>query len=367
MKKCRMVVAVVAAMMATPAMAGEWWLVFMGGEKPGRLIVAVDEAFLDPVPFAKNTYKLETFSLMEHPKSPDSVTSNIFIDCDRKTLEEKLIQVSPRDDFIQTVPDQPAHPPKDAVGHKLVEFACEMGPKNQAERKAMRALNNSERGLLFMGPLTTSDIREFAWKNFWNDGKRPVVASKRSKQEMDAKMAELAERRKAALAEANAIAGQVVEADKQDQQRTADVMALTAANASIAKARKKREPREVRNGLDPWIGHGETELVGAWGKPTTFEDKGAQRILHYYKATVLLGPDPSQGCGAGNMYVPDPNSRNGGMMCVGGAPARSETNVDCTASFEIRDGMIVDYVTKGQSLQSLSYSNSCSAIFGKSN
>ncbi|WP_157499337.1 hypothetical protein [Lysobacter sp. Root604] len=367
MKKCRMVVAVVAAMMATPAMAGEWWLVFMGGEKPARLIVAVDEAFLDPVPFTKNSYKLETFSLMEHPKSPDSVTSNVIVDCDEQTLEEKLIQVSPRDDFVKTVPDQPAHPPKDAVDRKLVEFACEMGPKAQAERLAMRKANNSERGLLFMGPLTTTAIGDFAWKNFWSDGKRPVVASKRSKQEMDAKMAELAERRKAALAEANAIAGQVVEADKQDQQRTADVMALTAANASIAKARKKREPREVRNGLDPWIGHGETELVGAWGKPTTFEDKGAQRILHYYKATVLLGPDPSQGCGAGNMYVPDPNSRNGGMMCVGGAPARSETNVDCTASFEIRDGMIVDYVTKGQSLQSLSYSNSCSAIFGKSN
>lgn len=366
MNKCSIAVAAVLSMAATPAMAGEWWLVFMGGEKPGRLIVTVDEAFLDPVPFAKNTYKLETFSLMEHPKSPDSVSSNMIIDCDRKTLEEKLIQVSPRDDFIQTVPDQPAQAPKDAAGRKLVEFACEMGPKTQAERLAMRKLNNSERGLLFMGPLTTSDIREFAWKNFWEDGQRPVVASKRSKQEMDAKMAELAERRKAALAEANAIAGQVVEADRKDQQRTADVMALTEANAAIAKARKKRESREVRDGLEPWIGHSETELVDAWGRPTSFEDQGPKRILHYYKTTVLLGPDPSQGCGPGNMYVPDPNSKNGGMMCVGGAPPRSETKVDCTASFEVREGTIIDFVTKGQSLQSLAHSSSCGAIFGKS-
>ncbi len=365
MRKCGIAAASVIAMLATPAMASEWWLVFMGGERPGRLIVAVDEAFLDPVPFAENTYKLETFSLMEHPKSPDSVTSNVFIDCTRGTLEEKLIQVSPRDDFIQTVPDQPARPPKDAVGRKLVEFGCEMGPKTRAERLAMRKLNLTERGLLFMGPLTTTGLSDFAWENLWDDGTRPVVASKRTQQEMDAKMAELAERRKAALAEANAIAGGVIEADKKDAERTKQMIDLTAANAAIAKARKKRESREVRNALEPWIGHSETELVGGWGKPTTFEDMGAKRILHYYKTTVLLGPDPSQGCGAGNMYVPDPNSKNGGMMCVGGAPARSETNVECTASFEVRDGQIIDYITKGSALQGYAYS-SCGAVFGKS-
>lgn len=350
-----MAMACVCVTAASPATASEWWLVFLGGEKPGRLVVTVDEDFLDPVPFADNTYKLETFALMEHPKSPEWVTSNVIVDCTRGTLEEKLVQVSPRDDFVQRMPDQPARAPKDAVERKLVEFGCEMGPKTQAERAAMRDLNLTERGLFFMGPMTLGGITDFTWKNFWEDGTRPVVASKRSQEEVDAKMAELAARRKKALDEANAIAGTVIAADKKDAERTRELMDMTEANGAIAKARKKREVQAVRNSLEPWIGHGEAELVQSWGTPTTFEDMGARRVLHYYRTGVVMGPDPSQGCGAGNMYVPDPNSRNGGMMCVGGGPARSETPVDCTASFEIRGGTIVDYRTRG----------SCAAILGE--
>jgi hypothetical protein len=350
-----MAMACACAAAALPAMASEWWLVFLGGEKPGRLVVTVDEDFLDPVPFADNTYKLETFALMEHPKSPEWVTSNVIVDCTRGTLEEKLVQVSPRDDFVQRMPDQPARAPKDAVERKLVEFGCEMGPKTQAERAAMRDLNLTERGLFFMGPMTLGGITDFTWKNFWEDGTRPVVASKRSQEEVDAKMAELAVRRKKALDEAYAIAGTVVAADKKDAERTRELMSLTEANGAIAKARTKREVAEVRNSLEPWIGHREAELVRSWGTPTSFEGKGARRILHYYKTGVVLGPDPSQGCGAGNMSVPDPNSRSGAMMCVGGGAARSETRVECTASFEVRDDMIVDYVTNGN----------CAAVLGK--
>lgn len=367
MKKYRMAVAIVAAMAATPAMAGQWWLVFMGGEKPARIAVMVDEAFFDEVPFSGGSYKLETLSLMEHPKSPDWVSSDIIVNCGQQTLEEKMIQVSPRDDFAHSVPDQPAHPPKDAVGRRLIEFACELGPKTGAQRHAWRHSDNTQRGMLFMGELTSNGASDFIWKKLWTDGTRPVVASKRTKQEIDAKMAELAKRREASLAMVDAMAGEVLEADKKDQQFVKNVMAQTKANAAIASARKKRELGAVRDALEPWIGHRETELVDAWGKPTSFEDKGPQRIVHYYKTGVLLGPDPSQGCGPGNMYVPDPNSKNGGMMCVGGAPPRTQTNIDCTASFEVRDGVIIDYVTKGQRLHDLKFSNSCSAVFGKSN
>jgi hypothetical protein len=364
MKKCGIALAAMATLLASPAMASEWWLVFNGGEKPARIMVAVDEAYLDPVPNTSNSYRLETFSLMEHPKLPDWVSSTITIDCTRQTLEEKLITVSPRDDFVRTEPDQPARPPKDAVGRRLVEFACEMGPKKPEERLAIRKVNNTARGLLFMGPLTTSGIGDFVWKNLWDDGTRPNIASKRTREEIDAYYADLMRRRQESLAMADAMAGEVIEADKKDQKRLEDVMNLTAANTAIAKARKKRESSEIRNALEVWIGHSETELVNGWGRPTTFEDIGPKRLLHYYKTTVLLGPDPSQGCGAGNMYVPDPNSKNGGMMCVGGAPARSETTVECTASFEIRDGQIIDYVTKGSQVQG-TFQSSCGAIFGK--
>ena len=79
----------------------------------------------------------------------------------------------------------------------------------------------------------------------------------------------------------------------------------------------------------------------------------------------MLGPDPSQGCGAGNMYVPDPNSKNGGMMCVAGGPPRSETPIECTASFELRNGMIVDYMTKGTQITYSWGGNACAQLFGK--
>ncbi len=85
-----------AVMLASPALAGERWLVYTGGEKPGRIFVVVDETYLDAVPFTEKTYKLETVTVLENAKAPDWVSSNMIIDCGRNTLEEKLIQVSPR-------------------------------------------------------------------------------------------------------------------------------------------------------------------------------------------------------------------------------------------------------------------------------
>ncbi len=42
-----LVAGALAALAATPAMADEWWLqVFMGGEKPARLVVAIDEDYI---------------------------------------------------------------------------------------------------------------------------------------------------------------------------------------------------------------------------------------------------------------------------------------------------------------------------------
>ncbi|NIJ37806.1 hypothetical protein FHR22_002509 [Sphingopyxis panaciterrae] len=346
MRKCAVTAAGVAAMLATPAMADERWLVYTGGEKPNRIFVVVDETYLDAVPFAEKTYKLETITVLESAKAPDWVSSNMIIDCDRNTLEEKLIQVSPRGGKLTTAPDQPAKQPTNAVGEALIAFACEMGPKNSEQRLAARKTDLTGRGWMYMGPVTTSDVTDLAWNSMWTDGKRPA-GTPRSAAELEREMASLDARRQKALAEAQAIAGQVVETDKKDQQRTADIMAQTEANGAIAKARKRREPAAVLRGIEPWILHGEAELVASWGPPTNFEDRGGKRFLHYYKTGVMLGPDPSQGCGPGNMYVPDPNSKSGGMMCVGGAPARSETPIECTASFELRDGTIIDYVTKG--------------------
>lgn len=353
-----------AVMLASPALAGERWLVYTGGEKPGRIFVVVDETYLDAVPFTEKTYKLETVTVLENAKAPDWVSSNMIIDCSRNTLEEKLIQVSPRGGKLTTAPDQPAKQPTNAVGEALIAFACDMGPKNSEQRLAARKTDLTDRGWMYMGPVTTSDVTDLAWNSMWTDGQRPA-STPRSAAELEREMESLNARRQKALAETNAIAGEVVEADRKGQQRTAEIMAQTEANGAIAKARKRREPAAVLRGIEPWITHGEAELVASWGPPTNFEDRAGKRFLHYYKTGVMLGPDPSQGCGAGNMYVPDPNSKNGGMMCVAGGPPRSETPIECTASFELQDGIVIDYVTKGTEVTYSWGGNGCAQLFGK--
>ncbi len=364
MRKYGIALACTCAMLASPAIAGDRWLVYTGGQKPSRIFVVVDETYLDAVPFAEKTYKLETITVLENAKAPDWVSSNMIIDCGRNTFEEKLIQVSPRGGKLTTAPDQPAKQPTNPVGEALIAFACDMGPKNSEQRLAARKLDLTDRGWMFMGPVTTSDITDLAWNSMWTDGTRPA-STPRSAAELEREMASLDARRQKALAEAQAIAGQVVEADAKDQQRAAAIMAEAEANGAIARARKRREPAAVQRALESWITHGETELVASWGPPTNFEGRAGKRFLRYYKTGVMLGPDPSQGCGAGNMYVPDPNSKNGGMMCVGGAPPRSETPIECTASFELRDGMIIDYVTKGTEITYSWGGNGCAQLFGK--
>lgn len=364
MTKYAMAAAAMAAMLATPALAGDRWVVYAGGEKPSRIFVLVDESYLHEVPFRDESYKLETLTILENEKSPDWVTSNMIIDCLRNTFEETFIQVSPRGGKLTRAPDQPAKEPTNPVGKALIAFACEMGPKNDQERVAARKVDQLARGWMFLGPLSIPDATDLAWNAMWTDGKRPA-GNPRSIAELDREMEALNARRQKALGMAQAIAGEVVEADKKDQQRTTEIMALAEANGAIAKARKRREPAAVQRGLEAWITHEEAELVANWGPPTNVEDRAGTRFLHYYKTGVILGPDPSQGCGAGNMYVPDPNSKNGGMMCVGGAPPRQETPIECTASFELRGGMIVDYKTKGTEVTYSWGGNGCAQLFGK--
>ncbi|HWW58292.1 MAG TPA: hypothetical protein VN047_15470 [Sphingopyxis sp.] len=73
--------AALAVITTSPALAGDRWLVYTGGEKPGRIFVVVDETYLDAVPFAEKTCKLETVTILENAKAPDWVSSNMIIDC----------------------------------------------------------------------------------------------------------------------------------------------------------------------------------------------------------------------------------------------------------------------------------------------
>jgi hypothetical protein len=354
------IVAGMGVLASSTAMASSWWLIFTGGEKPNRIFVAVDEAFLSAVPLAEKTYRLETLTVIEEAKSPDWVSSTMIVDCGKGTLEEKLIQVSPRGGKLTTAPDQPPHPPKNIVGEQMLKFACEMGPKPDAERVAVRKVDSLPQGWMYLGDITTSDITDLAWNSMWTDNKRPAVAA-RSKEELDREIASLEARRKQALDTANAIADQTIEQEKKEQKRFAEHQDVI----DRADARQSRETKEVRRGLGAWLGHSEHELVSSWGPPTNFEDKGSQRILHYSKTAVELGPDPSQGCGPGFIPgIPPGNGPNGqpqGVQCIpapGGGAKREEINHQCTASFEFRDGKLIDYFTNGGPA-------SCRYIFGK--
>lgn len=348
-----------AAATISPAFAGERWLVYTGGEKPSRIFVVVDETYLDAVPFAEKTYKLETITILENPKAPDWVSSNMVIDCARRTLEEKLIQVSPRGGKLTTAPDQPAQPPKNAVGEALIAFACEMGPKAEAKRIAARKADHRDRGWMFLGPLTTGDVGDLAWKTVWSDGTRPSSIP-RSDAELAREMASLDARRKKALAEAQAIAGQTIEREKVEAKRFAKAQEpLVRLDARI-----KREPREIRRALTPWIGQPEAELIRVWGPPSLSQDQGDKRIVSYEKQAVATIKANTQGCPAGQSPQPV-NGPNKPLVCAPAAGMEDrQVTYQCTASFEVSEGVIVDFATRGGRDNLDAYSH-CSRVFGK--
>lgn len=356
-----LVPAALATIMASPAFAGDRWLVYTGGEKPSRIFVVVDETYLDAVPFAEKTYKLETITILENAKAPDWVSSNMIIDCARQTLEEKLIQVSPRGGALTAAPDQPAQPPKNAVGQALIDFACEMGPKDNAQRIKARKADKSKQGWLFMGPLTTSEVGDMAWNTMWTDGTRPD-STPRSDEELAREMASLDARRQKALATANAIAEQTVKEDKAEHERT-----IKSQEPIVrANARRKREPSEIRRALEPWIGQPEAELLRVWGTPTRSEDHSDKRIIDYYKQIVETVYAPTQGCPPGQTMQPV-NGMDKPLMCAPmSGPVSWEVSYQCTVSFEFRDGVIVDYVAKGTRNTNDAFTH-CSRVFGKFN
>ncbi|NUO74411.1 MAG: hypothetical protein HOQ32_00210 [Lysobacter sp.] len=358
MLKRTLALAAIAAAISSPAYAGERWLVYTGGEKPNRLFVVVDETYLDAVPFVEKTYKLETITLLENAKAPDWVSSNMIIDCGRNTLEEKLIQVSPRGGKLTTAPDQPAMPPKNAVGESLIAFACDMGPKDTAKRLAARKSDQRERGWMYLGPLTTGDVGDLVWNSVWTDGKRPA-GTPRSAAELEREMADLGARRQKALAEANALAGQTVQNEKIEAERYAK------AQEPLLRLdkRRKREAAAVRRGLEAWIGQPEAELLRVWGTPTQSEDHSDRRIVAYTKQVVDTIYAPTQGCPAGQTMQPV-NGMDKPLMCAPmSGPVSWERVSVCTVRFEFRDGAIVDYVTQGAKTQ---YELSpCSRVFGK--
>lgn len=213
-RKIGLIAASALGMMATPAMAGEWWLVFLGGEKPARLVVAVDEDYISPYGFGPGVYKLETLAVLENEKSPDWITSNVIVDCAAGTIEEKLIQISPRGGPLQRAPDQPARSPKDAVERQLLEFGCEMGPKKDADRAALRQVDNMERGLLHIGGFTIEGIADLTWKAIWADGTRPPHNETRTPEEMERDFNNSVARINQIITLTRAMAGQVIEEDK---------------------------------------------------------------------------------------------------------------------------------------------------------
>ncbi|WP_434032050.1 hypothetical protein [[Pseudomonas] boreopolis] len=199
---------------ATPAKAGEWWLVFLGGEKPARLVIAVDEDYINPYGFGPGVYKLETLAVLENEKLPDWITSNVIVDCAAQTIEEKLIQISPRGGPLQRAPDQPARLPKDAVERQLLEFGCEMGSKKDAERVALRLIDNTGRGLLYLGGFTIEGIADLTWKAIWPDGTRPPHNETRTPEEMERDFNNSITRIDQIITLTRAMAGQIIEDDK---------------------------------------------------------------------------------------------------------------------------------------------------------
>lgn len=233
MKKCGIALASMAAMLSSPAMADDWWLVFSAGEKPDRVAVLVDEGSIRQYRLSSK-YQIDTMAVLENEKAPDWITTRLLVDCGGRTLEETLVMVSPPDDFAVRKPDKPPYQIKDPVDQVLFDFVCDMASKTEAQRAEARKLDQIERGMLYMGPGTTFiNATDVIWAGLWKDSTRPVVASKRSPEEIAAKQAADLKKIEEIKAVANALAGQVM----------ADDAALTAQLKARAETTKDQEPR----------------------------------------------------------------------------------------------------------------------------
>lgn len=322
------IVLIAGLALAAPSHATDSWIIFAGGDKPGREAWVVDaltlnsrsdlmgfmqtatqeeqKAYLkqlrrknppkpgEPVAGPDPVYEVQVNTVYENATKPNRLIRTYSVNCARNTVAMKMSLVQWRDRPIEDVPPQQFDPIAEAVEPwqvQLVRFACLVGPDPKAKNPA----EMMKRGFLPIGDVGQSPAN-FIWANLWKDGTRPAFTYRVTDAELDRAERSL---------EANLARGQ------QETTRVLDE-SVRAAN------------RVGRNNLmDMWIGRTEQEFVRTWGTPDRVENgPNGSRTLFLHRGERV------QGLNVYGHVISDVNNR-------------------CDISIMIVDGYVRDYATQG--------------------
>lgn len=314
--------------LAGPVHATDSWVIFAGGDKPGRVAWVVDaqtlssrsdligfmqtatqeeqNAYLkqlrrkkppkpgEPVAGPDPVYEVEVNTVYENAAKPNRLIRKYSVNCARNTVAMKMSLVQWRDRPIEDVPPQRFDPMTEAVEPwqvQLVRFACLVGP----DPKAKVPVDMMQRGFLPIGDVGQSPVN-FIWANLWKDGTRPAFTYRTTDAELDKSISNL----ESNLAKGYSQSERVVD----DFQRSAN--------------------RVGRNDLmEMWVGKTEHEFVRNWGTPDRVEEgPNGSRTLYLHRGARI------QGLNVYGHVISDVNNR-------------------CDITVFTVDGHIRDYATQG--------------------
>ena len=308
--------AVPCVMVATPAVAGDWWMVYGAGEKPARQITYLDlQSYYEQTDPSRlmtvdtkrklsredliDYVRIDGAQIFEAEKSPGMILTRYLVKCRDQLVATTRTEIRWRDSRLEQPADTAWAPSRSTPEYQqITKFVCDASSRPTAE--GMFQVTDDYDPL----PIT--------WQMFWKDATEPKWTSSRSAAELNAEIdAGMAETRKL-LESAAAMAGGKLQEIKTDRETT-----IADQKARFARMRGKAWPL-----LESWMGRAEIDLVRSWGQPHGSYDVNGSRFIYY-----VYGFERGVADRNGNQYV--------------------QETFSCNMAFEVRGTKIADYRSSG--------------------
>ncbi|MEQ1548797.1 MAG: hypothetical protein ABL918_09145 [Chakrabartia sp.] len=308
---------IILSLIASPAAANNWWLVYAEGEKPDRQAYYVDQDHMnirnDPSRLITTDLSVKLTAedlidyieingetIFESKNQPAKINMIYRVKCKENLISSNFTQALWRHDKVETLKDMGwTAVASNIVYFQIHSFVCDNKGRNSSAG-FVNVTNNQ------LSPMNIT------WQRFWSDSVEPKWTTTKTREESIAAA-------NAALASARATIDSMIgtAGGKLQQIETDRDSTILEQRALFAKMRNKATPL-----LQSWVGLSERDLVASWGNPASFHDEGSARFLNYaYGYTTSIVDE----------Y---------------GNSTPSET-WQCNLTFEVRDGIIADYRSSG--------------------
>ncbi|MEB1528854.1 hypothetical protein [Xanthomonas sp. WHRI 7945] len=327
-----MIAVLLAGGISCTAHATASWIIAGGGVKPDRDVFVVDEQSMvksdDVVGFTETLttdqqlayvrqlmrkgkpksgetrigpdreFEINADQVFEGVAKPEVISRLYHVNCTRSTIRTVHGLIGWRNKAAEIITGGEAAPPEGIGEMQVIKFVCDRGEDGRSRDPAQ---SPDRLGFMFVGDVGISPV-DFVWKQLWRDGQRPPTTYRPSKEET-----------------------------QEIEQRFRDSMAGAASTAAEAMdSSNRRNSRVGRNfALENWVGRTEQEFAAIWGRPDRYEESGdGARTLYFRKGYV--------------------NRTSNGY----GQVLREDAHW-CDISVLVRNGVIKDYTTSGNSCDEL--------------